>query len=405
MSKNKSRAVKVTLRFRMLPSGKETLYLDFYPPIKDPETGQPSRREYLGILVEPLKNRKGEYIFNKDKTTDYKYKYSQSDLESIQTAQTICSSRQIELSKAYLYTDSEKEMLKARERGKCDFVEFFVGIANEKKTSNHDNWLSALAHLKNYIKLSDNTTSIRFCDITLEWCNGFKNYLLTTQGRNGKPQLKTNTASSYLVKFKIALKAAFKYGYLTKDLNSDITGIKEEETKREFLSIEELRKLAETPCNDEVLKRAALFSSLTGLRHSDIRKMVWKEITESNGEFTLKYTMQKTGKYSEMPLNNEAVELCGERNSPDKLVFEGLRAIPYGSRDLAQWLGAAGITRNITFHCFRHTFATLQLERGTQITTIQKLLGHKDIGTTLIYAKTLDKAKREAVNKLTLKED
>lgn len=401
MSKKKSKAVKVSLRFRMLQSGKETLYLDFYPPIQDPETGQPSRREYLGMQVKPLKNRKGECLKEKDGS----YKYSPTDEETIRTATTIRNNRQNTLDKAIIYTDTEREMLAAKERGKQDFIAFFVRTANEKKTSNHDNWLSALAHLTNYLKESDKATAIRFCDITLEWCNGFRNYLLTTRGRNGQLQLKQNTAASYFIKFKIALKAAFKYGYLSKDINADLISIKETESIREFLTLDELRTLLDTPCRDEVLKRAALFSALTGLRHSDIRKMLWKEIIESNGLYTLKYTMQKTSKYSELPLSDEAVELCGERRNPDKLVFEGLKATQYGSRDLAQWLGVAGISRHVTFHCFRHTFATLQLEQGTQITTIQKMLGHKDIGTTLIYAKTLEKAKREAVERIKLKED
>ena len=74
----------------------------------------------------------------------------------------------------------------------------------------------------------------------------------------------------------------------------------------------------------------------------------------------------------------------------------------YANKALAQWLGAAGITRDVTFHCFRHTFATLQLASGTQITTIQKMLGHKNIGTTLVYAKTLEEAKREAAEKIKI---
>ena len=135
MSKKRSKAVKVSLRFRMLKSGKETLYLDFYPPIQDSETGQPSRREYLGMQVEPLKNRKGEYLKEKDGS----YKYSSTDEETIRTATTIRNNRQNTLDKAIIYTDTEREMLAAKERGKQDFIAFFVRIANEKKTSNHDN--------------------------------------------------------------------------------------------------------------------------------------------------------------------------------------------------------------------------------------------------------------------------
>jgi hypothetical protein len=60
----------------------------------------------------------------------------------------------------------------------------------------------------------------------------------------------------------------------------------------------------------------------------------------------------------------------------------------------------AGITKDITFHCARHTFAVLQLTLGTEIFTLSKLLGHSELKTTQIYAKIIDEKKREAVNKI-----
>ena len=185
-------------------------------------------------------------------------------------------------------------------------------------------------------------------------------------------------------------------------MNADLKSIKELETRREFLTLEELRNLVDAPCNNQILKRAALFSALTGLRHSDIQKMKWSEIIEIDGKYTLQYTIQKTSKYQELPISGQAMQLCGERKEPDSLVFEGLQYSAYANKALAQWLGVAGITRDITFHCFRHTFATLQLASGTQITTIQKMLGHNKIETTMVYAKTLEEAKREAADKIKI---
>lgn len=399
MKRKRTKAVKITLRFRMLDTGKETLYLDYYPPIVDPETKKLSRREYLGMYVYPLKNRKGEYITNKDG----KYKYNSSDEETIRLAEIIRSNRQNELDKANIYTDAESEILKAKERSKGDFIEYFQQIANEKSKSNHDSWISALNHLKVYTKITEQSESIRFCDITLQWCEGFKNHILTAKSsRSNKMQLSNNTAAAYFIKFKVVLKTAHKYGYLPKDINSDLKAIKEVETRREFLTLDELRSLVDAPCSSDVLKRAALFSALTGLRHSDIRKMQWKEITEIDGKYTLHYTIQKTNTYQSLPISKEAMKLCGDRQAPDKLVFEGLVYSAYANKALAQWLGVAGITRNITFHCFRHTFATLQLASGTQITTIQKMLGHNKLETTMVYAKTLEEAKREAADKIKI---
>ncbi len=397
--RKKKAATKVTLRFRMLDTGKETLYLDYYPPTFDIETGKQSRREYLGMYVFPLKNRKGDFQTDKDG----KYKYSQTDTETIRLAEIIRNNRQNVLDKANIYTDSEAEILKSKERSKGDFIQYFKQLAEEKKQSNHDNWISALKHLKIYTKKTDKRESIRFCDITLQWCEGFKNYLLTTKSnRSDKEQLANNTAATYFIKLKVALKSAYKYGYLPKDLNADLKSIKEVETRREFLTLEELRRLVDAPCTNPILKKAALFSALTGLRHSDIRKMKWNEIKEVNGKYTLQYTIQKTNKYQELPISEQAIQLCGERKEPNALIFEGLQYSAYANKALAQWLGVAGITRDVTFHCFRHTFATLQLASGTQITTIQKMLGHNKIETTMVYAKTLEEAKREAADKIKI---
>ncbi|MDR1181628.1 MAG: site-specific integrase [Bacteroidales bacterium] len=397
MKRKKSKTVKVALRFRMLDKGKETLYLDYYPAVIDPETGKHSRREYLGMYVFPLRKRNGELQTNKDGS----HKYNPTDNETIRIAEIIRNNRQNELDKSNIYTETEAELLKAKERSKGDFIQYFKKLSDEKREANQDNWSAALKHLKNYTLKTDKADTIRFCDITLQWCEGFKNYLLTLETRENIT-LATNTAAAYFIKFKIALKSAHRYGYLPKNINQDLKSIKEVETRREFLTLDELNTLAITPCTNDLLKRAALFSALTGLRHSDIIKMKWNEIQENNGLFTLKYIIQKTNKYQELPISAQAVQLCGERSNPDKPVFEGLQYSAYANKALAQWIGAAGIVRNITFHCFRHTFATLQLASGTQITTIQKMLGHKDIATTMVYAKTLEEAKREASEKIKL---
>jgi len=392
-------AVKVTLRSRMLDTGKEALYLDFYPPVVDVETGKPSRRQSLGMFVCPMKNREDEFI--KDKNG--KYKYSQNDLETIRLAEIIRNNRQNELDKANIYTDSEAEILKAKERSKGDFIKYFKQLAEEKKQSNYDSWISALRHLKTYTKKTDKKESIRFCDITLQWCEGFKNYLLTTKSnRSDKELLANNTAATYFIKFKVALKSAYKYGYLPKNINADLKSIREVETQRDFLTLDELKKLVNTPCSSDVLKRAALFSALTGLRHSDIIKMKWGDIIDVDGKHTLRYTIQKTNSYQELPIGEDAMQLCGERQDAETLVFEGLKYSAYANKALSQWIGLAGIDRNITFHCFRHTFATLQLASNTQITTIQKMLGHKKLETTMVYAKTLEEAKREAADKIKI---
>ena len=119
-------------------------------------------------------------------------------------------------------------------------------------------------------------------------------------------------------------------------------------------------------------------------------------------DINLKFQQKKTGGMETLPISKQATDLMGERGEPTAKVFPNLRYSAYHNKHLYQWIGAAGITKNITFHCFRHTFATLQLLKGTDLYTVSKLLGHKDIKTTQIYAKIVDKMKREAVNKIKL---
>ena len=102
-----------------------------------------------------------------------------------------------------------------------------------------------------------------------------------------------------------------------------------------------------------------------------------------------------------MPLSVDAFSLLGERAGDSEKIFKGLKY--YQTKYIADWIAKAGITRKITFHCFRHTFATLQMTFGTDIYTVSKLLGHKNIQTTQIYAKIIDEKRREAVNKIRLK--
>lgn len=163
--RRKKTAVKVTLRFRMLDTGKEALYLDFYPPIINTETKKESRRESLGMYVHPLKNRNGEYT--KDKNG--KYRYNSFDLETIRFAETIRGNRQNELDKANIYTDNEAEILKAKERSKGDFLQFFKQLSDEKREVNQETWNSALKHLIIYTKKTEKRKPSVF---VILHCNG-----------------------------------------------------------------------------------------------------------------------------------------------------------------------------------------------------------------------------------------
>jgi integrase len=381
--------IKVKLRQKKISKGRKSLYLDFYPAIPHPETGEPTRREFLGL-----------YVYEKTKSVIDKKHNS----ETITIAESIRQKRENFLNKPEIYSEYEKEKLLIKEKAELCFVEYFKELANKRKASNHDNWVSALKYLNAFTN-----GSLKFADLNETFLEEFKEYLLTAKSnRSNTTTLSQNSAVSYFNKVKATLKQAFKDNILQFDLNTKVKPIPAAETRREFLTIEELNKLVKTPCINQLMKRAALFSALTGLRFSDIQKMIWGELELVNDQgYFLNFDQKKTKSVEVLPISEQAYNLLeGELNPKvmpqDKVVFEGLKYSAYNNKHLAQWIGAAGITKNITFHNFRHTYATLQLQNKTDIYTVSKMLGHKDLKTTQIYAKVVDEAKREAADKIKL---
>lgn len=391
-------ATKVSLRQKKISKGRKSLYLDFHPPIPHPKpflnkkTGKmvtTTRREFLGL-----------YIYEKAKTPIDK----QHNTETLKIGESIRQKRENFLNKPEIYSQYEKEQLRLKELGEQCFIEYFTKLANKRKNSNRLSWVSTLKYLDTFTN-----GSLKFADLNQKFLEDFKEYLLTTKSnKSNKTTLSQNSAVSYFNKVKAALKQAYKDGILQYDLNAKVKPIKAAETRREYLTLDELNKLVKTPCNDVLLKRAALFSALTGLRFSDIQKMTWGELEYIKGQgYFLNFNQKKTKGVEVLPISEQAYSFTEGTESPkdmpqDKLVFEGLKYSAYHNKHLFQWIGAAGITKGITFHCFRHTFATLQLFNGTDIYTVSKMLGHKNLKTTQVYAKIVDEAKRTAANKIKL---
>lgn len=328
---------------------------------------------------------------------------SQKDQEACILADKVRDLRQHEYDNQSLYTDSEAEQAAQNERAKCDFIKYF----DELKEKHHRNstksiqvnWSRELALMKLYT----GNKPLPFGCIDLTLIEDYRDYLLKAPKGGGKSGIiSQNTASTYFSIFKAAVHQAFIDGYLDVDLAAKVKGVPEEESRREYLTIEELNLLAATPCNYPMLKKAAFFSALTGLRHCDIRKMTWQELSKEGDHYRINFTQEKTGGVEYMPISEQAYLICGEPQEPDRLVFEGLQDPSYINRPVKVWVEAAGIKKHITFHCFRHSFATNQLTEGTDLYIISKMMGHTDIRTTQIYAKVVDSKKEEAAQAIKL---
>lgn len=328
---------------------------------------------------------------------------SQKDQEACIFADNVRNLRQHEYDNQALYSDTDAEQAAQNERSRCDFIKYFEEL-KEKRHKNSSksiqvNWSRELALLKLYTE----DKPMYFGDIDLNLIEDYKDYLMNApQGGSKGGIISRNTASTYFSIFKAALHQAFIDGFLTIDLAAKSKNIYYEESQREYLTLEKLNKLASTPCDSPILKRAALFSALTGLRHSDIKPLKWKDLVKDQEHYRILFTQQKTKGIEYMPISDQAYQLCGERGDSDRLIFEGLQDPSWISRPVARWVEAAGITKHITFHMSRHTYATLQLTSGTDIYTVSKMLGHKKVTTTQIYAKIVDEKKEAAANAIKI---
>ncbi|MEM6813349.1 MAG: site-specific integrase [Bacteroidota bacterium] len=362
--------MKVTLRKRN-QGGKTSLYLDYYHKGK-------RKTEYLKLYLDPKAKTREEKDVNK---------------KTLQLAETIRAQRQIEIQNGvYGFRDNEKM--------KGSFLAYIEMLANQRQDSpgNYGNWTSMLKHLKAFC-----TYEVTFSDVDRQFIQDFKYFLDKKAIAHGNKKLSQNSKYSYFNKLRAALKQAVKDGILPTNPSEGVDAFKQGEPEREFLTKEELQAAANTECEIPQLKTAFIFSCLTGLRWSDINKLVWSEVQHSkeNGYY-IRFRQKKTKGAETLPISEQAFGLLGDRTEPEDRVFVGLKYSAWHNLKLQQWMMKAGITKTITFHCARHTYATLQLSAGTDIYTVSKLLGHKELKTTQVYAKIIDEKKKEAANKIQL---
>ncbi|WP_396634826.1 phage integrase SAM-like domain-containing protein [Maribacter sp. R86514] len=384
--------MKIHLRRKKLKSGKISLYLEYYKGrTKTPDGKNKILRdfEYLDLYLTP-----------NPETPAQKKKNS----ENLELAEQIFTIRKAELIQGKYNIQNDR-------KGKVGFLEFYEEMKEERYQSkgNYDNWDAAQKHIEAY-----SPNHITLNDVDVKFIKGFKKYLDTVAVTKSQKKLSQNTKHTYFNKFKACLNAAFEEGYLKENYIKKVKGFSMGESKREYLTADELQRLASTTCSLPLLKRAFLFSALTGIRWSDVNKMKWSEVrdegmdSENTPIFRIVFQQKKTDGVEYLYISKQAREFLGERRAKDDRVFKGLRYSAHMNMQLLRWCMHAGINKHITFHSARHTNAVLLLENGADIYTVSKRLGHREIRTTAIYAKIIDKKMKEAANlipKLDLKMD
>lgn len=239
---------------------------------------------------------------------------------------------------------------------------------------------------------------VQIQQITSTWIESFQAYLLKDTG------LSQTTAYHYAGAVRYALNRAVRENIILKNPAQYVRGIPIPETDKIFLNIDEIQRFARVEIRGKLwteIRRAFLFSCLTGLRVSDLKSLTWGEIERD--PLQVKKRQHKTGRIVNIPLNPTAWEIINDKtiHKYDAYVFPVIaESLTNTNHYLKRAAELAEIEKPIGWHTARHTFATLTLENGADFFTVSKLLGHTKTSTTAVYTKATDKLRREAVNAL-----
>lgn len=237
------------------------------------------------------------------------------------------------------------------------------------------------------LKLFNKKKKLACSEINEEFLISFKDYLNNNLGGS--------TPFNYFKKLKRIIKEATLAKYFKSNPALNIKNSKGISNEKEILTLNETISLSSTDCSNQSVKNAFLFSCLTGLRFCDIKALSWNNISNEN---ILSIIQIKTKEKVIMPLHDDAIKLLGNRKN-DAKVFD-LPTHTSCLNILKKWKNNAGISKHITWHCARHSFATSLVFEEVGINTVSSLLGHKDLRQTQIYVRTAELSKTNAINKL-----
>jgi len=344
----------IKLRLRTYKSGKSTYYLDIYHNgsrwtefLKlDDALGKKAKKE----LADEIRTKRHEELISEDYDITPKFK------------------REVSFNsfyRAYLdgYVKKDKRMVRYA-------FEKFLMFRNQSET--------------------------RFREIDVRLIEGFKDFLESPHSA-----LTGETPYDYFARFKRVLKAAYKQGLINSKKFNGIMSVsikrKQNQLRKNVLHTDELQKLYNTPCTNPEVKRAFLFACYTGLGSAEIRKLTWGRINNN----MIRIFREKSGVQIMNDLPEFALKLLGRRsNDPDKYIFKLPSEVAL-NKDLKYWIKKAGITKNISFYCARHTFATqLLIHAKANLKTVANLMGHSTTKHTEKYLNYVDQLKTDAINNL-----
>lgn len=364
----KSEKEIVRIRFKDISGGRKSIYLDIY-------INGVRRYEFLRLYL-----LAGETRAEKERNR-----------ETMRLANAVKSKRIVEIQNGRFGFEANNDNTTL-------FNAFERMIKEEEKNNSISTvkiWKGAFKHIKAF----ERRKNLKLIEITPTWLTAFKTHLKHYKNEITGRYLSRNTQNTYYTKLISVLNRAERDGIIAKNPAKAVQSIGMEESERMWLTIDEVRQLSKTSCINEDIKRAFLFSCLTGLRRSDIMQIKWADVDDREDGTMLIFRQRKTNNLEYMYISEQGRRLMGMRAGQNDSVFR-LPTVTRTNNILKRWAQTAGINKCITFHCARHTFATMMLTLGNDLYTTSKLLGHRSITTTQIYARIIDEKKKDAINKI-----
>jgi site-specific recombinase XerD len=269
----------------------------------------------------------------------------------------------------------------------------------ENQTKNTHNHNRTAQQALRYLEKFPGGKQIKLGEVSRSWVKKFKTYLLE------ETNLNPNTAGNYLDAVKHALNLAVQENILPKNPASG-ESIKQVEPDREFLNWDEVNLFAKVKTSSEIdtgVKKAFLFACLTGVRISDIKTLKWENLENSSSGTKLVKRQKKTQTSIYNTIHNSAWEIIQDNQPhlPSDPVFQHISQMKGNSAStLSKLTKQSGITKNVTWHVARRSFAVKMLENGVDLFTVSKLLGHAKITTTIKYLKLTSALSQKAVEAL-----
>lgn len=395
------------LEQRVLADGRISLYLEYYlgrqSELVTDDAGEPVLYQRGKMAGKPMYRVK--HIRSKENLNLYLFANPKNPIERNQNKEVLQLAKKIRFEREQQRLQ-DKEGYRLKADRSINFFDYFQSYIDNYTKKDIRMLEMALNRFRDFLKetpeYSKYISKIEPQQINRDLVEAYTEYLQSRSRGEG--------AKSIYQRFKKVVKYGYEHDIFRKNPCTGIV-IKSDENqlRKDILSIDEVNQLTATHYDSENpnIRRAFVFCLYTGLRFCDVKDLTFANVDFSNR--LLKFEQNKTKGHSAnsgvvIPLNGGLLKLIGEpTEGQDKSssIFH-LPSYEVCNKALKRWVKRAGIDKNISWHCARHSFAVNILNNGANIKTVASLLGHSGLKHTEKYTRAVDELKQRAIDSLTM---